>query len=189
MVRTNPSSSPASRNSRTVVASASIVVAPVTSSTLIGPSARSESRCATFAAASASSLGSSLKMPPGDLPVTIAHVANVNLSAASRGGTSEFSASEMACWFSAAAAAARFGSAGLDSATAFGPAGFEGGGGGGTAPGPAGLEGGGGAGTVAALWAALTFSSSAASATSAGLTSASRCSISSAVVAPPNSSA
>ena len=32
-------------------------------------------------------------MPPGDLPVTMAHVANVTRSAASRGGTSAPSAS------------------------------------------------------------------------------------------------
>ena len=51
-----------------------------TSSTVIGPSARSESRCAIFAAVASSSSGSGLKMPPADLPVTIAHVANVTRS-------------------------------------------------------------------------------------------------------------
>ena len=49
--------------------------------------------------------GSGLKMPPGDLPVTIAHVANVTRSAASRGGTSAPSASVTASWVSTCAAA------------------------------------------------------------------------------------
>ena len=35
-------------------------------------------------AVASSTFGSSLKMPPGDLPVTMAHVANVTRSAASR---------------------------------------------------------------------------------------------------------
>ncbi len=80
-----------------------------TSSAVIGPSARSESRCAILAAASASSLGNVLKMPPGDLPVTTAQVANVTRSAASRGGMSEFSALATVSWLSASAAAAKFG--------------------------------------------------------------------------------
>ena len=45
-------------------------------------------------------------MPPGDLPVTIAHVANVTRSAASRGGTSAPSASVTASWVSTFDAAA-----------------------------------------------------------------------------------
>ncbi|CKR05584.1 Uncharacterised protein [Mycobacterium tuberculosis] len=77
---------------RTLSASASMFDDVSTSSAVIGPSARSESRCAILAAASSSSLGSSLKMPPGDLPVTIAQVAKVTRSAASRGGTSTLSA-------------------------------------------------------------------------------------------------
>ena len=44
-------------------------------------------------------------MPPGDLPVTIAHVANVTRSAASRGGTSAPSASVTASWVSTPCAA------------------------------------------------------------------------------------
>ena len=76
-----------------MVASASMVGAFFTSSAVIVPSARSESRCAIFSAVSSSSAGSGLKMPPGDLPVTMAHVANVTRSAASRGGTSAPSAS------------------------------------------------------------------------------------------------
>ena len=76
-----------------MLASASIVGEFFTSSTLIVPSARSVSRAANFSAVSSSSSGSALKMPPGDLPVTIAHVANVTRSAASRGGTSAPSAS------------------------------------------------------------------------------------------------
>src|ERR1700761_2424935 len=74
-----------------------------TSSALIGPSARSDRRCAILAAVSPSSLGSGLKMPPGDLPVTIAQVAKVTRSAASRGGTSELSALATASWLSAPA--------------------------------------------------------------------------------------
>ena len=77
-----------------------------TSSAVIGPSARSESRCAILAAASSSSLGSGLKMPPADLPVTIAQVAKATRSAASRGGMSELSALATASWLSASAAAA-----------------------------------------------------------------------------------
>ena len=80
-----------------------------TSSAVIGPSARSESRCAIFAALSSSSLGSVLKMPPGDLPVTIAQVAKVTRSAASRGGMSALSALATASWLSASAAPFRSG--------------------------------------------------------------------------------
>ena len=108
-----------------MVASSSMVAAALTSSAVIGPSARSESRCAILAAASSSSFGNALKMPPGDFPVTIAHVANVTRSAASRGGMSELSASATACWLSACAAAARLGCA----AGAAGPDGLVGGGG------------------------------------------------------------
>ena len=97
----------------------------LTCSAVIGPSARSESRWAIFSAVSSSSSGSAVKMPPGDLPVTIAHVANVTRSDASRGGTSEFSASATACWFSAVAAVARSG------CSRGGPCGLSGGGGGG----------------------------------------------------------
>ena len=57
------------------------------------PSARSDRRGAIFSAVASFSAGNALKMPPGDLPVTIAHVANVTRSAASRGGTSAPSAS------------------------------------------------------------------------------------------------
>jgi hypothetical protein len=74
-----------------------MVGADFTSSAVMVPSARSDSRSAILAAVSSSSVGSSLKMPPGDLPVTIAQVANVSRSAASRGGTSEPSASATAC--------------------------------------------------------------------------------------------
>ena len=105
-VRTNPSISPASRCSRTTDASASMVGAVFTSSAVMVPSARSESRCAIFSAVSSSSAGSALKMPPGDLPVTIAHVANVTRSAASRGGTSAPSASVTASCVSTWAAIA-----------------------------------------------------------------------------------
>ena len=77
-----------------------MVGAELTSSAVMVPSARSESRCATLSRRLASSLGSALKMPPGDLPVTIAHVAKVTRSAASRGGTSASSASATACWLS-----------------------------------------------------------------------------------------
>jgi hypothetical protein len=107
------------------------------------PSARSESRSASFAAVSPSTPGNALKMPPGDLPVTIAQVANVTRSAASRGGTSEPSASATACWLSTCAAAAA-----ADNRPPFlsGPPGFVGGGG---MLGPAGLLGAGGTGTSA----------------------------------------
>ena len=67
-VRTNPSIWPASRYLRTLSASASMFSDVSTSSVVIGPSARSESRCAILAALSPSSLGNGLKMPPGDLP-------------------------------------------------------------------------------------------------------------------------
>ena len=114
-VRTNPSISPASRYSRTLSASASMfcrrqhVLGGDRALGALGEPLRpSWPRC------SSSSLGSGLKMPPGDLPVTIAQVAKVTRSAASRGGTSELSASATACWLSASAAApARFGLAPL----------------------------------------------------------------------------
>jgi hypothetical protein len=99
-----------------------------TSSAVIGPSARSESRCAIFAAVSLSSFGNVLKMPPGDFPVTIAQVANVTRSAASRGGMSELRALATASWLSASAAAARFGWPPLADGPD-GPEGFVGGGG------------------------------------------------------------
>jgi len=59
------------------VNAAGVYVAPTTmpsSSTVTVPSARSESRSAILAAVSSSTAGSSLKMPPGLLPVTIAQV-------------------------------------------------------------------------------------------------------------------
>ena len=89
-----------------MVASASMVGEFFTSSTVMVPSARSVSRAAIFSAVSSSSVGSALKMPPGDLPVTMAHVANVTRSAASRGGTSEPSASATASCVSTWAAIA-----------------------------------------------------------------------------------
>ena len=97
-VRTKPSIWPASRCSRTTVASASMVGAVLTSSAVIGAlgAFRKPLRPSSRRSSSSSS-GSALKMPPGDLPVTIAHVANVTRSAASRGGTSEPSASVTAC--------------------------------------------------------------------------------------------
>ncbi len=87
-----------------MVASASMVGAVLTSSAVTVPSTRSERRCAIFSAVASSSAGSALKMPPGDVPVTMAHVANVTRSAASRGGTSVPSASVTACWVSTFAA-------------------------------------------------------------------------------------
>ena len=83
-----------------------MVLAAVTCSTVIVPSQRSVSRAAILVAVSPSILGSSLKMPPGDLPVTMAQVAKVTRSAASRGGTSAPSASTTACWVRTLAAAA-----------------------------------------------------------------------------------
>src|SRR5690349_680405 len=104
-----------------------MVVADFTSSTVIVPSARSESLSANLVAAVSSSLGSGLKMPPGDLPVTIAHVANVTRSAASRGGTSAPSASVTASWVrTLAAAAAAVAVLTPGSLAAFGPVGPEG---------------------------------------------------------------
>ena len=70
---------------RTTVANFSMVVAAFTSSTVIVPSARSDSRSAILAAVASSTFGSSLKIPPGDLPVTMAHVAKVTRSAAFAG--------------------------------------------------------------------------------------------------------
>ena len=66
------------------------------------PSARSVSRAAIFSAVSSSSVGSGLKMPPGDLPVTMAR--RERHPAASRGGTSEPSASATASCVSTCAA-------------------------------------------------------------------------------------
>ncbi len=62
-----------------------MVLAERTCSTETVPSARSDSRSDSLVAVSTSTKGSSLKMPPGDLPVTIAQVAKVTRSAASRG--------------------------------------------------------------------------------------------------------
>src|SRR6185312_4310745 len=67
-------------------------------------------------------------IPPGDFPVTTAHVANVTRSDASRGGTSAPSASVTASWLNAAAAPTK---SGLEARC--GPSGLsDGGGGGGT---------------------------------------------------------
>ena len=132
-----------------------MVAAAFTCSTVMVPSARSESRSAILAAVSSLIFGSSLKMPPGDLPVTMAQVAKVIRSAASRGGTSVPRASTTACWLRALPATAAgdwaFPATAADD-WAEGPAGSDGGGGGGSGAGGGGAGGGGAGGGGASDW-------------------------------------
>src|ERR1700677_2681107 len=87
-------------------------------------------------------------MPPGDLPVTIAQVAKVTRSAASRGGMSELSALATVSWLSAAAAPVRLGAP-----LPVGPAGLVGGGGIDTSE----AGGGGAAGASGSAWTTSTW--------------------------------
>ena len=158
-----------------------MVRADVTCSAVMVPSARSDSRSASFSATSAETEGSSLKMPPGDFPVTIAQVANVTRSAASRGGTSAPSASVTASWVSTFAA--RPAAEGFSEA---GPAGLVGGAG---RPGPVGLVGGGGISSCSTGGSADASAGTSAAACTSAAFCVSRSSSSATVVAPPMSSA
>ena len=100
-VRTNPSSSPDSRYSRTTVASSSIVFAGADLLGSDGPLGPLGETRGDLGRGVRIDLRQLVEDAARGLPVTIAHVAKVTRSEASRGGTSVPRASTTACWVSA----------------------------------------------------------------------------------------